>query len=552
MRQRSVLLVAAISLLAGCSLLGSFSKERCSTDADCERLGLATYACIANNCELRTKEDAGEDAPVVECTTNEECTARKNDVPTACVANRCVGVEIDGVCALLQKERFRTPGSIVLGAFVETNPNVAPGAQIIELAAQEINSAGGVPSPTGPRYVSVVACDKSTPAKVTQGATHLLTALKVPAVFGPVETDEIKGMIAGAKASDTLLVSTLANDATVRVAQKESDGLLWFATDDIARTAAAFNPLLAAVEAKARARNGDLDIRVALLETSSFETTALATTLSTELRFNGRTPVANGVLFRHIRQIPSAYRTANPAYLKTIDEIVAFEPDVIVAVNGDELTRSILPGVEGKWLASSGRPFWIASQLTRFNVELYQHVNTYAGLLDRFFGVDFSGDPTLFAAYDQRLSDRLSATPDAPREGQNVLYDVTYLVSLAARAALLANKPIGGRALAEGLKRLVTGEKGYVGAQPVPGRATFVDIVQGLGNPGKTYQLVGTTGPLDLSPDTGDRVMRQSVFCVQRPPATVPRFRYYSVDVELGPPAKLVPAALPSGTPCLP
>jgi ABC-type branched-subunit amino acid transport system substrate-binding protein len=559
--RRLLAFTSAAAFAAGCSLVGNFSTERCSNDGDCANKRLAGYVCRSGNCEpggspVNDAGDEGDGAKPSDCTTNDECSRRAADVPTACVQGACVTVEVPGACTLLAKDRFRQPNGILLGAFVEGNPSSAVGTINVDLALSEINNAGGVPTPEGPRYVSVVACTKEKPDLVKSAAAHLIDDLRVPAIFGQVESAELKELVPKARASNVLVVATLANDASLRTGVSD-DGLLWYATDDIARLAASYGPLLARMETAIRASNGDKDVKIALLETDSFETKALASALldSATIKVNGRTLRDNRdgapKLLTHVTQIPSLYRSPSADYQSYAEEVTQAQPDIVIGANGDELVLKLLPAIEQAW-GGGPRPRYVASPLSRYNLQLYKVIQNDLSppprVVVRFFGLDFSGDAEVYRDYDDRLASYLSTTPDRPREGFNLLYDTTYLVTYAARAALKEGG-LDGRRMANGMKRLVQGDPGYVGTRTVAGRPAYTEIMSGLAQ-SATFTLRGTTGAFAIDPATRDRRQpNASVYCARTSVTGVTRFVFYSVAVEND---QLVQAGPQPAVPCLP
>jgi hypothetical protein len=575
---RVAVLAMSLGLAAGCSLLGNFSTSRCSvesngaTSAECESLGLKGYVCSESTCEpppsrtLSSVADAATDAPSApsapaasgpECTTNDECTRRAGEVPTACAAGTCRTAKVPGVCpVILGEEYFRRPDTIVVGAFVESLPESALGTYNIDLALSEINRAGGIPGPTGARYVSVVVCSKATPELVQQGAAHLVETLRLPAVFGQLETDELKDVAPVAAHNDTFVLSTLGNDRSLR--STLADAPVWFATGDILDVAPAFGSVVASLETYVKATRAKTTIKVAMVASQSYETHALAAALddpsSPVLRFNGKGPAEQATTYRRVDDVVSKYRAdQDPDYSRAIGQLTEFQPDIIVGVAGDELVQNIIPGVEAGWGANPYRPYYVASPLSRFNVQIYAETlpEPPKTLRKRFVGVDFSGSVEDLTGYDRRLAaHRNNFLATRPREGFNLLYDATYLVALATMAAG-TDAPLGGKSLTAAMPRVTDRSAPLFHAGTTRWTdgsledRSFTGALAALAR-GGSVRFGGTTGPFDMDHARHDRRMGASLYCIDS--RDIPRFRFYAASYDPG--AGLLTGLVDGRPPC--
>jgi hypothetical protein len=150
-----------------------------------------------------TGGEAGASDLPGDCTTNQECTDRASTgaqgaagagdgiVAAVCVKQggaHCVPL-LSQDCTLITGD-YTNDQAIIIGSLFSTQgPTAAtnlPRQQSAELAIEQINAAGGVPSGStsaNPRPLVMVSCDEST--NLVRAAGHLVNDLHVPGIVGP-------------------------------------------------------------------------------------------------------------------------------------------------------------------------------------------------------------------------------------------------------------------------------------------------------------------------------------------------------------------------------
>jgi branched-chain amino acid transport system substrate-binding protein len=182
----------------------------CRQDADCPAMRPscdATNRCIASQVqpdmmsEMGPGTDMPEDMPPSGCTKHSDCMMQgSQDDPFFCgAAGQCVSFRSeDCESVFVDSVSRQTPEAydrlVFIGSLL---PLIEPfGSSIgvplknaVELAIRELNGAGGLP---GGARIAWVSCDSKGNAQVaTRAAGHLASIVRVPAILGPLFSEEV-------------------------------------------------------------------------------------------------------------------------------------------------------------------------------------------------------------------------------------------------------------------------------------------------------------------------------------------------------------------------
>jgi hypothetical protein len=542
-------LAAALKMSIACSIFGDFSVEQCESDADCTNIGLAGYRCMENR--ICAHPDAGNGGGGGEagggggatCTSNAQCTTDNLDIPHVCnrTTGQCAQLRDDEACRTLAGD-WTEDELVILGVFVPLRPgsdlNREPSLLSVQLAVDEINASGGIPGAAGeaPRQLLTITCDQFDEDTLSGVVRRLVDEVGVHGFVGELESASLQSLILSDLAGQFFL-ATRANDESLKGIAFNDQGLLWHGLDDITELADVFPPVLLDAEQRAIALGATPDdVRMAIVASPSFGMGKLRVAAEPELIFNGQDITANGDNFLRVT-LPFEGPSAD--YTSAVDELVAFEPHVVMGFAGDEFGTIIIPALEEGLSGAAPQPVYVASPGSRYSNLLLSSAQ-FNDFSTRFVGVEFLTNAALYGEYESRLEDAFFNAP-APT-GYNVLYDAIYMTSLAVFAAgnVATLTPEG---IVEGLKRLddPRGEEVQVGTTAPTGINTFKEGLELL-TIADGVQFIGTTGPLTFSDSDGSRIdMARGTYCLDEQADSSVRFRFGAQTLE---------GTELSGTPC--
>lgn len=514
--------------ILGCTSLLDLDAQQCSTTADCRARGSSfqSHVCVSGSCVPPSTNDLdggtgdAEGQVASGCVSTEQCVRDNLDEPFACLTpgQPCVPLKSE-VCPLVFGD-FANDDAVRVGALLDV-PASAPLSQMsalnVQLAVDEINgSVGGLPGGTlGAIHPLVVVVCRNGPAEFQAGAAHLIEELKVPAVIAHLASADIKTLFVDYALPHEVFVMN-PGFADNSLTSLSTQGLFWHVIGDIRDVAPAYGPLMTRTEAFLRPDPTDTrPIRVAMIVSKRYAEESIADRLTSVLRFNGKDVVENGENFYSLK-VPALVDEPNGDYATATADLLAFEPDVVVAITREELVYKILPVLEDSWPSGSekGRPFYLLPTALSGNLDLlaYLSQNTATTSEDkrkRISGVAPASaeDMTL---YNEFLIRFRTAYPHFQNPGgfEN-FYDATYLLAYAMYAARSVPSIIGPD-IARGMERIIDG-----GLMVDIGPTALADGFTALAA-GGNIRLNGTMGPSDFDPSVGARKGNGSVYCVSR------------------------------------
>ena len=137
-------------------------------------------------------DSSSSDTGVVACTLNSECAAALGD-NFLCVETLCVDALSDECQVLVWPSQGSHDKVVLLASIIPASPPfdsiTVPLQNAVQLAIEDYNRTTDLP---GGKRVAWLACDDAgSPAKALAAAEHLTGTLKVPAIVGPVFSEQV-------------------------------------------------------------------------------------------------------------------------------------------------------------------------------------------------------------------------------------------------------------------------------------------------------------------------------------------------------------------------
>jgi hypothetical protein len=490
------------------------------------------------------------------CTTNEECVVAQN----ASEAARCR--PSDHTCVTLKTAdcpiayagengaaRFSDPNAIFVGSMVALDPNFADksaNAWALELAIDEINSAGGLPDPSGgparPLVLLVCQSDTNTDSKVVErGITHLGEEVQVQALVAELRPDDLTDAFNRETGRQLFYLNAVAVSSALAL-RDNNGGLIWTLLGEPRDYAAAYALLLSDLETYVRAERGLSpadEIKVATVYTNDAFDLDLFKSADPTLKFNtfpAESQVFDGTnpdgkyLRINLSSLPGDIHAQIQA---TAEQIVAFAPDIVISTAGDPMTTSGDVAMDGS-LKQDGvlelveaampdpRPYYIlspynagTSALAAVQSTITTDFATDPSAAGRFMGISAAAAPSdqldPMTGFASRFITRYGGSVDLPGQVDNY-YDAVYYLAYAMYAASVAGD-VTGPTIAGGMQQLIGPEGMQCGDTPcADGPRDFKQIFTALANKDK-IALYSTLGAPDFDPMTGVRPATPGVFC---------------------------------------
>lgn len=513
--------------------------------------------------------DAEQDAG--SCVTHAECIAAALENPARCVKNRCVAVKKD-LCnqqvipdpALLKRE-----DTVLVAAFMNgTNPQGTGAGRALTLALEEIEAAGGILGKTQ-RHLAVLICDADR-ANAEAAVKHVVEELQLPAIIGGFGNVSLAQVVA----DDTVKARVFTINpsfTTDFLKYSATDGFVWGLLGTGEDVALAYRPVLEELKQEKSlgemkvalvATNGSLDEKMAdVLQLGPLIRTGAGGNDPTKaLDINGKTPEQDPVHFRRFRIDSLELKSlaeVQTGIVPVRDELVAFGPDVIIALTGPELDL-FLTDVDGRLLQNNADgggdaagpkkgPYWILGpsngELVRgagTKSALGSYVDPDAGGVDsrraRMIGVQFAG--ALETKERDLFRERMNAKNlDASTLGlaHENFYDAVYWLAYGIAAAGV-NPEINGDAFKLGVTKLFKGTPDIHPGEP--GKVVHAyENINVLKKDGTRY--VGALGPPDINESTGTWNSVGATYCYppwqEQRPAPLYDVQRYLPDGGLAP-----------------
>lgn len=581
-RARPFLLAAAVAGLLG--------------DLGCvaQILGLDDLHAGAQNAAATSAETSPEGGTGTACTSNAQCIASATGNLAFCVTpngashGNCVNLDRNLCYPYVYPPPPSTDmsGAVALiAAFIPlyggAAPLTQPPALAYELALDELNLAGGIP-PSAPgdplRQVAMIFCasddvavmgaDGGTSTYVDEAMRHVAEDLQVPAVIAGfddntlarwIDTYGAKGTAWATDGGAPQIFTLNPGVSTNALKYADTGQLLWNLLGTPEDVALAYRPLLLRTETYVRNRRPSAaqndPVKVALLVTDTDVETLVAdtllngaydfTTLSYDptkaLEFNDASTEANADAGDFL--LVSNISNETPDYSGIENSLMAFRPDVIIALTLDEVAQ-IVTDYEGTITDQGALPIWLLSYRNADVPGLLDYLGeigdagvgqTFGDKQERFFGVQYAGtlNTQQYDAWLERMTAAYSNSGIAESQYSAVenFYDAVYWLAYGLAAAG-PGAPTSGGSIGDGVRALLTGP------EITPGT---VDEVQGAFNAiyydtNTTY--VGALGPPDISEKFGTWNSVGGVYCYNQnfDGSVAPQydvFRYDSATGEL-------------------
>lgn len=474
---------------------------------------------------LRSRSSAAEtndevDADKSECTTNKECIERFDNQPALCVEHKCSSVDTSLCLAqvLPSNNSLLDDNVVLVAAFDEINGEVSrsPQRYAYTLALEELDAVNGIPRGDNKRSPLAMLLCASEPELVQQSVTHVVNDLRVPAIVANFSEGDMMRLLSNVLLADTNKVFTINPNVTAEgLKRADVERLVWNLLGTPEDVALAYRPLLHRVETKLLANGRTAPIRVALLDTDASIESGMSTVirlgpinhelegggrlLEKAISFNGKSVEGNDNNFLRI-PMESIENNASPNYAEVRSKLLAFEPDVIIALTTIELSEIVKSTEE--LLATAGKPlpYWILGPRNAREALAYINASNFEPAADkrkRFLGVQYAGasdreqHKQWLNRMDARYSKGTSSASRSDYEASENFYDAVYWLAYGLAAAG-PSAPTTGESFAYGVRRLVDGS---FTIHPGPSDA-ITNAFRSIGN-GKTT-FVGALGPPDI------------------------------------------------------
>lgn len=519
MRARLVSIAAIALLGAGCSfLLDTAEPTQCSSDSDCEAsASLRNRKCQSGFCvvpgtdpQIRTP-DAGSG-----CVSTDICTQDNSGQLSVC---KTVG----GACQIWQTEQCklpvspaaRDPNAIIIGSILPLTVEQYDGTKVqndyadrvrrsIDLALADFATElpGGIMLADGKKHpLAVLHCDSGLSADGAKLAMkHLTEVVGAPALI--VGADEDLASIA-----DLATMKKTAIACEGCIGGLPSGPLAWRIVPRLELEAPMVSWRVQQLEDEIKALpTPPAKIKVALLTNEERSTHDFVQKLRSVLRFNtGKTIAENGGDFRTF--LAEDPRVTSVNHQQHINDIAAFEPDVIVVAMAGDFTTYYLPGIEAKWTGAR-RPNYITTALN-FTLAFSAPVGADDDLRKRISG-SRPGFTTALQANIDAYDDRYRIANDfKDPDGNYSGYDAFYALGNAILAARI-QPIIDGVHVSAGFERLRSGS--VLDFRPVNIKTATI----ALGETNASIDVRGLWSNLDWNITTHDFDSDVSMYCLKR------------------------------------
>ncbi len=219
--RHALLAAAAASMLGSCSLVLDF--EECRSNEDCENAAGEALVC---NLESAVCEPLPDPTDVL-CEAASSCIEVFGDDSTCGPQGRCAMLTSDECSKVLRPDGAAPDDIVWVGSILATSEpftaTVQPIENAIELAVDDFNS---VTTLADGRKVGWIACDsQGDPGVASSAADHLIQDVGVPAIIGPVLSEEVLELTPAIVDSGTFLITPTASAASI--ASLDDNGLIW-------------------------------------------------------------------------------------------------------------------------------------------------------------------------------------------------------------------------------------------------------------------------------------------------------------------------------------
>jgi branched-chain amino acid transport system substrate-binding protein len=489
--------------------------------------------------ETSTETPCAPATPVAgDCTTT-KCTAAAGGEPSMCVANQCVKMKSLDCTEVFGELKDDT---IFFGSvFPLAGANASSGKarrQAVQLAVEEINSKGGIPTTSDkcdkPRPLAFVSCTDTSGAPLADGGVasaaeltqrlkdvgnHLSKDLKLPFVIGAGtsgNTTTLAGILLPNKTMQIAPSATAVSITTLADATQDGTRLMWRTAPSDVNQGAAMVAMYPQLETLVKAGNNNTAAKVFILSKSDPYGSGIDAALKAGLTPNGKT-VAAGIVDGNV--VADCYNasgsTAACADTKTpaaaLAAITAVKPDIIVLTGTAEAVTDIM--IKYEQSGPAPKPLYLLPDGMR-RAELATYIKDTAGadeLRTRVRGT-IPGVVTPLAQDFYNFRYKAKFPTDQLIFGMAGAYDATYLFGYAM--ASLGKNPATGISIAKAFEKTVGGTE-RVDVGPTSLAKGFTALLGG----GK-IDFNGASGPLDFDFTTGEALSDINVWCIGIDPNT--------------------------------
>jgi ABC-type branched-subunit amino acid transport system substrate-binding protein len=461
-----------------------------------------------------------------DCTTNQECTERAssgvtgaagaadNVVAAVCVKQggaHCVPLLSDD-CNLITGDYTNDQAIIVGSLFSTKGPTAAtnlPRQQSAELAIEQINTAGGVPSGStsaNPRPLVMISCDEST--NLVRAAGHLVNDLHVPAIVGPNTSQDTLDVSTMVTVPGGTVVMSPTGVASSIAALNDND-LTWLMVPSDVQRAPLMISQINTLESSLKTARTETTVKLGVVFRNDALGIGTRTSLN-DLVLNGK-PLADPTNLGNNVQI-DPYDATQPNQQAIVTKYVGFAPDIIVLAGTAEAITQVMTPLEAQWTAPN-RPSYVLIDSTKVP-ELLAAVTNNDDLRSRIRGTGITPGPAgagtpaeTFNGFEIDYGVRFNAS--ATISGMGPSHDAAYAIGLALAAT--TDQPVSGASVAQGLRKLAGGTT-KLEATGTNVLAAFQKLASG-----QEITEVGTFGMLDWDANGAVKGGTLEMWCVGGP-----------------------------------
>ena len=454
-----------------------------------------------------------------QCTTNAECADESAALGAGGEsAGQPICVKASGACATVQSVDCDTitgditdDRAIIIGSLFATKGQQATlnlqRQQSAQLAVEEINAVGGVPTPSGnPRKLVLVSCDVGK--NLVRASEHLVKDLKVAAIIGPntsQDTLDVSNKVSVNGGSVIISPSAVASAITGLV----DNDLTWLMVPTDTQRAPLMLDQINELETTLKAARSVSTVKLSVI----FQDDALGQGTRQgldQLVINGK-QVVDPLNFGKNVQI-SGYDVKVKDQSALVAKHIGFAPDIIVLAGTAEAIPNIFTPIEQQW-TSPNRPYYVLIDPVK-GPDLLAAVAGNDDLRRRVRGTGVTSGPASTPVNNSFKINYQVSYPgmSATASGMGPAYDATYAIAYAYAATREAMP--NGAAIAKALRKL-------------SGGATHIDVGRMMATQafqklaaGEAIDSMGTFGP--LSWDANGAIMGGTIemWCIGAPSGT--------------------------------
>jgi hypothetical protein len=470
--------------MASCTLVSDFDVHACRVDSDCDAVVGQITRCEDGLCASG-------------CRSNAQCEAFDPRTPLCNTAGRvCVGFGTsNGECFLgtaladeLGSSQATLEDAIVIGTFA---PTLRSSEWLtVQLAVDELNSLGGLPSERGTKQVLGVLCDGSR-ATVAAAIDHLVTGLSSRAILASLEDESLRIALEHQDANGPLFLSPNSSDSWSASLAGGDPPFLWYLGPDYRDLVAAYSGLVARAHSSLVMQGRDPSLtRVATVVSEAKEDHDLADAVESEMELGGSLAYD---LRREYRLLRFGFESA-----EDLESLLNFGPDIVLFFVGGVRSQSpysariaLIRELEAIAREASWRPIYVFGPRNADDRVLAQLAFEDSDFRSRAIGV--RGDRVVDDAVADSLRQRFaSAFPSQDRLPVSLgVYDALYYLAYAV-AATPGHARASQGASVDGMSRVTdsAGESVAIGVG-----ITGLEKATELLSAGDAFDLHGTTGP---------------------------------------------------------